>query len=164
MSATRGGKDQISEKRAVFSDFIGRQKLKSTRQRNLVADVFFASDSHLSIEEILQLVRRKDPAIGYATVYRTLKLLAQAGLADERHFSDGIARFEQSMGHAHHDHMVCTICGRVFEFANDQIERLQESIARDFGFEITSHKLELYGICKDCQSKKQSQRAGRAKA
>lgn len=141
----------IDEKRGRFAEHISRHGLKTTRQRNCVADVFFAQDDHLTIEEMLELVRKEDPKIGYATVYRTLKLLTEAGLAAERKFADGVARYEQALGQKHHDHMVCTECGEVIEFVSDKIEELQDSIAAKHGFKLRSHKLELYGICKNCQ-------------
>ena len=141
----------IEDKRGRFAEHIARHGLKTTRQRNCVADVFFAQDEHLTIEEMLELVRKEDPKIGYATVYRTLKLLTEAGLAAERKFADGVARYEQALGQKHHDHMVCTECGEVIEFVSDKIEELQDSIAAKHGFKLRSHKLELYGICKNCQ-------------
>lgn len=149
-SASQAGAS-IEEKRGRFAEHIARHGLKTTRQRNCVADVFFAQDEHLTIEEMLELVRKQDPKIGYATVYRTLKLLTEAGLAAERKFADGVARYEQALGQKHHDHMVCTECGEVIEFVSDKIEELQDSIAAKHGFKLKSHKLELYGICKNCQ-------------
>ncbi|MCB0221188.1 MAG: transcriptional repressor [Chrysiogenetes bacterium] len=149
-SASQAGAS-IEEKRGRFAEHIARHGLKTTRQRNCVADVFFAQDEHLTIEEMLELVRKQDPKIGYATVYRTLKLLTEAGLAAERKFADGVARYEQALGQKHHDHMVCTECGEVIEFVSDKIEELQDSIAARHGFKLKSHKLELYGICKNCQ-------------
>ncbi len=146
--------EALEERRRRFAQYLAEKNLKSTRQRHAVAEVFFTSSDHLTIDEMLHLSRRKDSKIGYATVYRTLKLLAEAGLADERHFSDGVARFEQSSGEAHHhDHMVCTGCGDVLEFVSEEIEKLQEDAARRYGFEMVSHKLELYGTCRKCQAK-----------
>lgn len=142
----------LEEKHARFAEYISRHGLKTTRQRNCVADVFFRQDDHLTIEEMLELVRAEDPKIGYATVYRTLKLLAEAGLAAERKFADGVARYEQALGQKHHDHMVCTECGEVIEFVDDRIEELQDTIAEKHGFKLKSHKLELYGICNKCQA------------
>jgi len=141
----------VEERRRLFAEYMASKGLKSTRQRHAVAEVFFHSQAHLSIDEVLALVRRKHPSVGYATVYRTLKLLAEAGLADERHFTDGVARYEQSHDEEHHDHMVCTSCGKVIEFVNLEIEALQQTIASRSGFKMTNHKLELYGVCKDCQ-------------
>jgi Fur family ferric uptake transcriptional regulator len=86
-----------------------------------------------------------------ATVYRTMKLLAEAGLAHARNFGDGQTRYEAAVGKHHHDHLICTQCGTIVEFEDDRIESLQDAVARKHGFKVTSHKMELYGICKSCQ-------------
>ena len=127
--------------------------LRSTSQRRLVTDTFFRSDGHLSIEDLLSKVRRKDPKVGYATVYRTLKLLRDSGLAHERSFGDGVSRYEVSHGDEHHhDHLICTECGKIVEFEDEQIEHLQEALAERYGFRLTRHKHELYGLCSDCKT------------
>jgi Fur family transcriptional regulator, ferric uptake regulator len=139
--------------RAAFGDYAGRRGLKSTRQRDVIVDVFSRSGGHVTITELLDKVRKKDPRVGYATVYRTLRLLCEAGLADERHFGQGLARYERAGDH-HHDHLICTSCGRVEEFANPAIEELQEEVARAYRFRIASHKHEIYGICARCQTER----------
>lgn len=127
--------------------------LKSTAQRDLIARAFFLSRRHISVEELYTQVKRQNPRIGYATVYRTLKLLAECGLAAERHFRDGEARYE-SADKAHHDHLICERCDRIVEFEEPRIERLQQTVARRAGFLLTGHKMELYGICDHCRARK----------
>jgi len=138
-------------KKKLFQDFIAAKGLKSTRQRDLVLECFLASDSHLSTEELYLKVRAKYPSIGFATVYRTLKLFAEAGIAREIHFGDGQSRYEHVAEGEHHDHLVCTRCGSVQEFENEAIEKLQQEVAEQFGFKVETHKLELYGICSKCR-------------
>ncbi len=87
-------------------------------------------------------------------MYRTLKLLAEAGLAQERRFEDGFTRYEHASPDAHHDHLICTRCGAIIEFENERIEALQQDVARKNRFKVQSHKLELYGLCAGCQGKK----------
>ena len=130
-----------------FHDYLGRKQLKSTRQRELIARTFFAQPGHLSIESLHELVRQDNSNIGYATVYRTLKLLTECGLAAVRRFGEGQAMYETAGDTAHHDHLICVECDHVLEFENDDIERLQEQVARSFGFRLLRHKLELYGLC-----------------
>lgn len=142
-----------------LSAYLAGQGLKSTRQRDRILEVFVAAGRHLSAEELYLLIRKSDKGIGYATVYRTLKLLAEAGLAHERRFEDGITRFEYNAAEGHHDHLICTRCGRIIEFENEQIEELQRVVARKNKFLVDSHKLELYGLCEGCQMK--NSRAGR---
>lgn len=140
------------ERREQFQRWIRERGLKSTSQRDDIAHVFFEADRHISVEELYGEVRRVNPRVGYATVYRTLKLLKECGLATERHFDDGEARYERAEEDAgHHDHFICERCGRIEEFENDEIEKLQESVAKKLGFVITRHRLELYGICRECR-------------
>jgi Fur family ferric uptake transcriptional regulator len=137
-----------------LAEYLSGQGLKSTRQRDRVLKVFSSSNKHLSAEELYLLVRKSDPKIGYATVYRTLKLLATAGLAVERRFEDGIARYEYADSRSHHDHLICTNCGAIVEFENEQIEQLQVAVAKKNGFLVQDHRLELYGLCSECRPKR----------
>ena len=129
-----------------LSEYLSGQGLKSTRQRDVVLNAFVSAGRHLSAEELYLLVKKSNPGIGYATVYRTLKLLAEAGLADERRFEDGFTRYEYNASDGHHDHLICTRCGRIIEFENERIEQLQQDVARKNRFQVKSHKLELYGV------------------
>jgi Fur family ferric uptake transcriptional regulator len=115
----------------------------------VVTEIFFASDKHFSLDEILARAREQDGGIGYATVYRTLKLLTELGLAHERHFSDGQTRYEAADG-MHHDHLICTRCGAIVEFEEDKIEELQQQVAVRHGYELLDHRMELYGVCPRC--------------
>lgn len=130
-----------------FHDYLSKQGLKSTRQRDIIAQQFFSVEGHLSIEELLSLARSEHPKVGYATVYRTLKLLTECGLAAERRFGEGHTTYETLGDTEHHDHLICTECGHVLEFHNEEIEREQERVARSFGFNIIRHRHELYGLC-----------------
>jgi len=138
---------------AAFKDALRERSLKSTSQRDDIARVFFANNRHISVEELYREVKQINPRVGYATVYRTVRLLRECGLAAERHFHDGEARFENVEEEHHHDHLICERCGRIVEFANDTIERLQEQVAQKLGFVITRHKMELYGVCADCRNR-----------
>lgn len=138
-------------KKKIFQEFITRKGLKSTRQRDVILDAFLSSERHMSIEELYLKLRSRHPNIGYATVYRTLKLFAEAGIAREIQFGDGQTRYEHVAEGEHHDHLVCTLCGAITEFRNDTIEKLQDEIAEGYGFIIETHKLELYGRCAKCR-------------
>lgn len=138
-------------KKKIFRDFITQKGLKSTRQRDIILDAFLSSDRHMSIEELYLKLRTKNPNIGYATVYRTLKLFAESGIAREIQFGDGQTRYEHVAEGEHHDHLVCTRCGTIVEFENETIEKLQHEVATTHGFLIETHKLELYGLCEKCR-------------
>lgn len=133
-----------------FHKFLKEKGLKSTRQRKLIFQVFLEATDHPSLEELYQRVRQKNSRIGFATVYRTLKLMAESGWASSRRFGDRSARFEHSYPGNHHDHLICLNCGKIVEFENSGIENLQAQIARGKGFHMFDHKLEIYGFCANC--------------
>lgn len=133
----------------AFRDYLRRERMKLTRQRELIADTFAAVEGHVSVEELLGQCRDRDPAIGYATVYRTLKLLVDAGLGWSRNFGEGFARYEPH-DDEHHDHLFCLACGHIEEFRDAAIEKRQEEVARELGYRLTHHRHEVFGICPDC--------------
>jgi len=131
-----------------FREFLVARGLKYTRQREAIADVLFNSESHLSLDDLLARARAAQPSVGYATVYRTMKLLAESGLASEHKFGDiGHARYEVAVEGEHHDHLICVTCGRILEYEDPEIERRQEAMAAKRGFRVVSHKHEIYGEC-----------------
>jgi Fur family ferric uptake transcriptional regulator len=137
---------------ATFQQWLKERGLKATSQRDDIARVFFAARRHISVEELYADVRKVNPRVGYATVYRTLRLLKECGLAAERHFNDAEARYERAEGETRaHDHFICERCGRIVEFASVENEALYETVAQKLGFVITRHRLELYGICRECR-------------
>jgi Fur family ferric uptake transcriptional regulator len=156
MSSVEPPRSDLRDPRDVLRDFIARNGLKNSRQRELIAETFFAAEGHLSVDELLDRARSQDARVGQATVYRTMKLLAKCGLAEVRQFGDGHTRYEHiAVGEAHHhDHLICTVCGLILEFVNPQIESLQDRVAAAHGFLVDHHKMELYGVCADCQKKR----------
>jgi Fur family ferric uptake transcriptional regulator len=141
----------ILQKKKTFNDFAASKGLRSTRQRDIILDVFLSTHQHVSVEDLYLKVKACNPGVGQATVYRTLKLFAEAGLACEILLHDGQTRYEHVMAGEHHDHLVCTGCNAIIEFENETIEKLQDEIASRHGFMIKSHKLEIYGLCAACK-------------
>lgn len=135
----------------ILQEYIRSKGLRNTPQREDVLKVFLKTERHLSIDELHKAVKTKHPSIGYTTVYRTMKLLRECGLCDEIDFGDGIPRFEHKYGHEHHDHLICTKCGKFVEAVKPEIEKMQEILAKERGFMITHHKLQLFGLCKKCR-------------
>lgn len=135
----------------VFGRYLKEKDLKLTVQRELILRTFLSHRGHVSAEELFQKAREKQAHVGFATVYRTLKHLTQCGLARELDFGDGRIKYEPEFDRQHHDHMICTNCGTYIEFLNPQIEELQEQVSRKHGFKITSHRMQLYGLCQKCQ-------------
>jgi Fur family ferric uptake transcriptional regulator len=141
------------EEKQVFAVFLLEHGLKRSAPREVVVDTFLRTDRHLSVDDLLRLVRKRRSDIGRTTVYRTLKLLQTAGLAQELEFA-GHTRFEREYKRAHHDHFFCKSCGEIFEFVNPDIERIQEQIAAGIGFTIEGHRHMIFGLCRDCAARK----------
>ncbi len=139
------------EELSVLEGFLKTKALKHSRKREEILDVFLNVDRHLTADELYRLAKKKDPSIGFATVYRTLKLLSESGLAAELKFDDGVTRYEHMYAHKHHDHLVCTGCGRMVEVVDPAIEKLQERLFRKHAFHPQRHRMELYGICVRCK-------------
>lgn len=149
----RKSSEKAEARMALLHARLKERGLKSTGQRDDIARVFFQFGHHISAEELYVQVKKINPHVGYATIYRTLRLLKECDLLAERHFDDGQARYEVA-DERHHDHFICERCGRILEFENQDIERLQERVARELGATLTRHKMELYGLCADCRAAK----------
>jgi Fur family transcriptional regulator, ferric uptake regulator len=141
----------MQEELQVLKQHLERKRLKHTGQRETILEVFLQSRKHLTVEELHNLVKYRDPSIGLTTVYRTMKLFCECNLARANHFDEGRVRYEHQYKTAHHDHMICHECGETIEFVDPQIEKLQEKAARQYGFKMTDHRMEIYGICSRCQ-------------
>ncbi len=142
----------------LFHARLKERGLKSTAQRDDIARVFFGLGHHISAEELYAEVKKINPHVGYATIYRTLRLLKECDLVSERHFDDAQARYEMVSGR-HHDHFICEGCGKIIEFENEGLEKLQEEIARELGVTLTRHKMELYGLCLGCLERRRAREA-----
>jgi len=112
--------------------------------------LFFAAD-HLSAEDVARQLARKGEAVGTATVYRTLDLLVRSGLVREHDFGEGFKRYEPMAAGQVHEHCVCSSCGKVMEFSNDRLERMIALLAEEVEFRPHHHRLEVYGLCRECQ-------------
>ena len=130
-----------------LSAYMAAHGLKQTRQRQVLFDIFVSSHEHLAVEDLLAQAQVRAPGIGYATVYRTLKLFTEAGIALERRFQDGQTRYEAWAKGEHHDHLICRTCGHIFEFEDDLIESRQAEVARARGLNLVSHRHDIYGEC-----------------
>src|ERR1700694_4473873 len=140
-----------SEEQEVLLKHIQKRGLKRTAQRDLILDKFLRTEDHLSSEDLYRLGKQDDPSIGQTTVYRTLKLLTEAGLAREVRFGDGITHYEHNYKHQHHDHMICSECGRIIEFFSAELEAIQDAMEAKHRFGGTPPLLRMIGICADCR-------------
>lgn len=146
-------KERFAAEKALFYQHIQSEGLRRTNQRELILETFLSAEGHLTSEDLYGLVHKQDDSIGLTTVYRTLKVLTEAGLASEVRFGDGKTYYEHLYDHEHHDHMICTACGRVIEFVSSEIEALQDEMADKFGFRPTHHSLRMWGLCSDCHER-----------
>ncbi len=130
--------------------YLKKNGLRLTNQRQLIAQHFFQADGHLDMESLYTLVKLQDSSVGQATVYRTLRVLVESGLANQSTFGGASARYEVADGQ-HHDHLICVTCNKIIEFHHESIERLQDEVAEAHGFVLESHKMELFGQCANCR-------------
>jgi len=143
-----------SIKTNFFKTRISGKGLKATKQREEILEIFLKSSGHRNLAQIYAQVTKVNPKIGYTTVYRTLKLFTRLGLAAQRKFADGETQYEPIEGKNHHDHLICLACGKIIEFEDEALEALQNGIAHRYRFKVSHHRMELYGRCSDCGSKK----------
>jgi Fur family ferric uptake transcriptional regulator len=124
----------------TFQEHLGRQGLKLTRQREEILKALMSADRHLGSEDLFTLLKKQDPTIGRATVFRTVKLLQECGLVAEVGSSGGASKFELKADRPHHDHMICIECGRILEFQSPTMERFQDGAVRRHGFVALWHR------------------------
>ena len=139
--------------KAIFRQHLRDNGMFYSEQREQILDTFLKTERHLTINDLYDLIREESSKIGIATVYRTMKVICQAGLARETDFGGNIRRFEHKHEHQHHDHLICNKCGKIIEFMSPEIEKLQENLAEKHKFTVFRHRMEIYGICKTCKSK-----------
>lgn len=137
-----------------FKALLKKNSLKFTIQREVILETLYNSDEHLTPESLHNLIQNKFPDLntGIATVYRTLSLLEESDMVTSLSFGAHGKKYELGAKH-HHDHFICTICGSITEFVDEQIEERQHKIADDLGFKMQDHSMQIYGICKNCQNR-----------
>ena len=137
----------------LFSRYLREQGLPITQQREAVAQTVFSATGHLSVEDIERRLREEEERIGKATIYRTLDLLVKSKLVEEHDFGEGFKRYEHRLSRQPvHEHLICLECGRVTEFRSEEVERVESRVANEYGFAPARHRLEIYGLCRDCRS------------
>ncbi|MBA4157162.1 MAG: transcriptional repressor [Gemmatimonadetes bacterium] len=138
----------------LFRRYLREQGLPVTQQREVVADVVFNSLEHLSIEDIEADLKGRGERIGKATIYRTMEILVRSGLVEEHDFGEGFKRYEHRFGQQPvHEHLICTSCSKVTEFQSPEVLRVREEASAMRGFRPVRHRLEIYGLCSDCQAR-----------
>lgn len=151
MSDAAVSSDALAADRESFRAFLRDHNLPITAQRMAIADVVLGTERHLSAEDVAELLRAGGASAGTATIYRTLEVLVRSGLVVERDFGEGFKRYEASRGIPHHEHLLCTVCGRVTEFRDERLERMTTLLAEAHDFSRQRHRLVIYGLCGDCR-------------
>jgi Fur family ferric uptake transcriptional regulator len=134
-----------------FRAWLREHNLPVTAPRLAVADVMLNSERHLSADEVADELNVRGEKVGTATVYRTIDVLVESGLVVERDFGEGFRRFEPARDVPHHEHLLCTTCGKVEEFRDERLERMTTLVAEARGFARSRHRLVIYGVCRECQ-------------
>jgi Fur family ferric uptake transcriptional regulator len=139
--------EDTSMEMTTFSNYLKKKGLKITTQRMLVAEKIFSIHNHFTAESLQEELKDRRDEISKATIYRILSIMVEAGLLQEHNFGKDYKYYEHIIGHEHHDHIICIECGRIVEFMDEKIEELQRKAAREKGFTITGHDLNIFGIC-----------------
>ncbi len=148
----RTQKKGATQPERLWRAFLGDRGLNISKARDSVVEIFLATKEHIDLQTLYTLARKRHPGVGFATVYRTMKLLEEAGLAHARRFGDAKETlYEVAVGRSHHDHLICQRCGLIVEFVSPDVEALQDKIAERHGFTLSSHRHELYGTCPNCR-------------
>jgi Fur family ferric uptake transcriptional regulator len=141
----------MSSEAFIFKEFLKKKNMNHSQPRETILDVFLQIDGHIEIKDLCLRVSERDELISTATVYRTMNLLVECGLARENVLAGDKRYFEKVYGREHHDHLVCTNCESIKEFNFASIEERQRLVAEKHSFEVTSHRMTLYGLCQDCR-------------
>lgn len=142
-------KGKLSE----FNACIMKKGLKYSKKREIIVDYFVNADRHFTVEQLYNEIKKSNPRIGYTTIYRTLKLLVECGIASVHHFGEEETRYEPLNKAQHHDHLICKKCGKITEFTHQGIEKFQKDVAKKHGFLPQSHILQIHGLCLSCKKK-----------
>ena len=137
----------------AFRAYLREHNLPITAQRLAIADIILGCENHLSAEDIMLELGARGASVGTATVYRTLEVLLRSGLVVERDFGEGFKRFEAARDIPHHEHLLCSLCGRVTEFRDERLERMTMLIAEQYGYARQGHRLVIAGICAECRAR-----------
>ena len=145
----------------LFGRYLRDQGLPVTQQREAVAEVVFDSEEHLSVDDLERRLRERGDRIGKATIYRTLDLLVKSRLVEEHDFGEGFKRYEHRLSRQPiHEHLICLECGTVIEFESPEIHRVERRVREEYGFVPARHRVEIYGLCRECKEQGAALREG----
>jgi Fur family ferric uptake transcriptional regulator len=154
-NVTTNFNNRTVEYEQLLTDFkllLKKNNLKFTIQREVILETLYNSDAHLTPESLHHLIQEQQPDLktGIATVYRTLALLEESSMVTSLSFGAQGKKYELG-AKEHHDHLICTVCGTITEFVDEEIEQRQHAITDELGFAMSDHSMQIYGICQNCQ-------------
>ncbi|MEW6557694.1 MAG: Fur family transcriptional regulator [Elusimicrobiota bacterium] len=144
----------VNDYLVVFREYLRKNGLRFTPERKAILEGVFALHKHFDVDELYEKLHYRHRHISRASIYRTLPFLVKSGLIKETLRCQGRSNYEHIFGHKHHDHLVCLKCGKVVEFVNDEIEKLQNDVCKEYNFQPVEHRLGIRGYCKECRSSK----------
>jgi Fur family ferric uptake transcriptional regulator len=150
-------KEIHSHERHQFETLFKQEKIDRFDDRFKILEAFLQIEQHITVDSLAAILKEKNIPLSPDFIEDTLELMHRFGFAQKNRFDDGVARYEHRHLGQHHDHMICTKCGEIIEFKNDQLEQLQTQVVADYGFHMLQHRMEIYGICAECQQSRQHQ-------
>jgi len=145
------------QEKEQFRKLFQQERVENFEDRFKVLEAFLSTEKHVTVEELVGMLSGRGPTLSAEFVRDTLKMLSRLGFARQSRFDNGVVRYEHHHLGDHHDHMICTKCGRIIEFKEDRLERYQIQIAANHGFHMLRHKMEIYGICAGCLKERSRQ-------
>jgi len=143
---------KLEEEKEWFYEYLRRNGMKRTHQKDLILGVFLSNEGHMSVEDVYSLAKKLDRKVGIVTVFRTLKALKDCGIAKEIALGDGLTRFEHCYLHPLHHHIVCMQCHKVIEFLSPDLERVQQAIVSRYDFQPFRQRIQIEGVCRECRN------------
>jgi Fur family ferric uptake transcriptional regulator len=144
--------------KAIFKRYLKEKGMLPSHQREEIFDTFMRTKNHPTVDSLYDVIQKKYPKIGLATVYRTMRIICDADLAREVDFGDGARRFERKFKRHKHYHLICIKCGKIIEVKSPDIERLQEKLAGQHDFSATKNTMKIFGVCNKCQQNEKRNR------
>jgi len=150
-------KEIHSHERKQFEKLFKQEKIDRFDDRFKVLEIFLQTEQHVTVASLWSILKQKKISLPSEFIEETLELMCRFGFAQKNRFDNGIVHYEHRHLGQHHDHMICTKCGKIIEFKNDQLEQLQSQVVSGFGFHMLQHRMEIYGICSDCLKSREKQ-------